>query len=209
MKKIIFIRTADYNYNQPDLPLYDSLDGVGLQTIQPDINTPSKETIEKIATIKQSHHIDQVYCSIFPRSHQTALLFSKNYTATHQLNEIRFSMNDFTSRQELTGESIKPQEINIIRKQFADALLADTLQEKKEDIHYRMQSFINNLPTGTSLCMSHGFIMKLFENALLYPSPTYSVDEQVNAYDWRKPPYGFLQGVIITIDNEKRIQTYI
>lgn len=209
MKKIIFIRTADYNYKQADLPLYDSLDGVGLQTIQPDINTPSKETLEKIATIKQNHHIDQVYCSIFPRSHQTALLFSKNYTATHQLNEIRFSMNDFTSRQELTGESIKPEEINTIRKQFADALLADALQEKKEDIHHRIQSFINNLPNGTSLCMSHGFIMKLLENALLYPSSTYSFDEQINAYDWRKPPYGFLQGFVIEYHQNKTVLSYL
>lgn len=147
----------------------------------------------------------QVFCSEFIRSRETAKLFSNSVTRTPQLNEIKFSMDDFSTPQELLDNGFDAKKINKIRYKFSCALLNDSLQEKQKSIRERTTEFASILrkiqPNTTVLCCSHGFIMKLYENFFRNECKPYSFENIVRGHDWRKPPFGFLDGFVVEFDN--------
>ncbi|MCG2689982.1 histidine phosphatase family protein [Candidatus Parcubacteria bacterium] len=199
MQKIIFIRTAPYSYKLNGKNLYGSLDEIGLQIVQPHISNLSIELKKKVASILQKYQPNKVFCSEFTRSKETALLFSKTPIIVSQLNEIKFSMNNFSRPEELPTDNLEPERINKIRHRFSLALLNNSLCEKQEEIKQRISDFKKTLfefgSESTILCCSHGFIMKLYENS--FNSSTTDFSSLVNMHDWKKPPFRFLDGFVI------------
>lgn len=209
MQKIIFVRPAPYSYKLANKSLYQSLDEIGLQTAQPHISEPSLETKKKVGLILEKCKPSKVFCSEFRRSKETALLFSKKPVTVSQLNEIKFSMHDFSKPEELPTNKLEPEKINKIRHQFSEALLDNKLHEKQKEIEQRMVDFKKVLstlrPEETIFCCSHGFIMKLYENSFFVNNPTNSFTSLVTMYDWRKPPFGFLDGFLVLITPKPNI----
>lgn len=177
---------------------------IGLQTAQPHIAILSNETKAKVQSLLEKYVPNQVFCSEFGRSEETAKLFTDTVIVAPQLNEIQFSMSDFSSVDELSGDELEPERINTIRYNFSCALLNDTLKEKQKDIIDRVTGFISTLRAiktdTTILCCSHGFIMKLYEHFFRYGDQLYDFEHIVRGYDWRKPPFGFLDGFVVEID---------
>jgi broad specificity phosphatase PhoE len=214
MKTIIFIRTAPYNYKLPGRSLYQSLDEIGLQIANPSILKPTPETRERIRLILEKYKPDQVFCSAFIRSQETAHLFSRKITITPQLNEIRFSMRDFSEPQKLPINELNKERINGIRYKFSVALLNDKLQEKQREITERITAFKRILDsldsTKTVLCCSHGFIMKLYENFLFSSCKSESFRRFVLMHNWRKSPFQFLSGFVIFGDkNSSNVTNFL
>lgn len=119
-------------------------------------------------------------------------------------------MNTFSSPQELPGDNFETKTINKIRYNFSCALLDDSLQEKQKNIMERIINFIFLLnqakPNTTILCCSHGFILKLYENFFLTKSENYIFENIVKTYNWKKPPFDFLDGFIVELDNNDEIK---
>lgn len=202
MKKLIFIRTAPYPYKQKSKSLYQSLDEIGLQSAQPQISKPSIATTEKVASFLREHTPTHIFCSEFNRSKETARLFGKEPIVASQLNEIRFSMNDFSNQAELPDNELESEKINTIRYNFSRVLLADNLQEKQASIQQRIVDFdlmIQQLPkSAIVICLSHGFIMKLYQNFYRNDAKVKKFKDLVARYDWTKLPFDFLEGFIIS-----------
>jgi len=207
MKKIIFVRTAKYQYKQHGKSLYRSLDAIGLQTMQPHILRSSDDTQTRVSLLLAKYKPTQVFCSEFIRSRETAKLFSNSVTVAPQLNEIKFSMDDFSTPQELLDDGFDAKRINKIRYKFSCVLLNDSLREKHKSIVERITEFVSILrkiqPNTTVLCCSHGFIMKLYENFFRNEYKPYSFENIVRGHDWRKPPFGFLDGFVVEFDDSE------
>lgn len=205
MKNITFIRTAPYSYTQLHSSLYESLDHVGMQSVQPHLSAISEVTKQRIEHILEHVQPTHVFSSAFIRSQDTAQLFSEQHTATTALNEIKFSMHDFSTPEQLGGEVLEPAKINAIRYQFAQTLLSDGLQEKQHAIFERMNTLAEHLRTlpedSSVLCLSHGFIMKLYENFFRYHCNVAHSTQIITDYDWTRAPFGFLDGFTITNDS--------
>jgi len=206
MRKIIFVRTAPYSYQQPNKSLYRGLDATGLQIGQPHILKSSTNIQKKVNLILTKYKPTLIFCSEFTRSQETAKLFSQSVIIAKQLNEIKFSMNDFTNHKEL-GSSFDTKKINKIRYKFSRALLNDSLQEKQKNILKRITKFnsiLEQTPSNASiLCCSHGFIMKLYENFLR--DNTKNFRDIITSYDWTKPPFNFLDEFTVTLNNKKML----
>ena len=204
MKTIIFIRTAPYNYKLPGKSLYQSLDEIGQQIANPSILKPAPKIREKIELIVKKYKPNRVFCSTFNRSQETACLFSKKITITSQLDEINFSMRDFSEPEDLSADKFDKKIINRIRHQFSIALIDNKLQEKQKDITKRLADFKKNIDdlgmSETVLCCSHGFIMKLFQNFFLSVRKLNDFKRLVIMYNWKKPPFAFLSGFVILGD---------
>ncbi|MBI4599746.1 histidine phosphatase family protein [Candidatus Uhrbacteria bacterium] len=205
MKRIIFIRTAEYQYKQQGLSLYDSLDAIGLQAAQPPITPPSDATRRRVNALLHRYRPTQIFCSEFIRSGQTAKLFSLPVNTAPQLNEIKFSMNDFSTHRELSSNTFEPSTINLIRYNFSLALLSDALYEKQASIMGRISECASILcalsPNTTALCCSHGFIMKLYENFFRNMNEPHIFEQIVTAHDWSIAPYGFTEGFIVELSD--------
>jgi len=198
MKKIIFIRTAPYLYKLPKKSLYASFNEVGLRKTDPHIQKLSEENIDRVKKIIKKYKPDLVLCSQFIRSQETARLFSDNILIFPELNEIKFSMEDFSNHSDLPNNKFDSNKINSLRYDFSQALINDQLQECMTEITARITNFINVLDSMESpkniICCSHGFIMKLFENYLLSNKNMKNFKSLVSMHDWRKPTYDFLEG---------------
>lgn len=203
MKKIIFIRTAPYDYKFPDKSLYESLDDIGLQKSQPHILKPSIKTEKKIRYILKNYKPSQIFCSKLIRSQETAKLFSKKISMLSNLNEIKFSMNNFSSKEEFPTDNFDYKKINGVRYDFSQMLINNRLQEKKENIIKRIINFgeiLKNNPDNQNIfCFSHGFIMKLFENYFI--SGKKDIDSLISAYNWKKPTFDFTEGFALYCEN--------
>lgn len=199
MKKIIFIRTALYNYKLSNKSLYESLDKIGLQKSQPHIFKSNKNTERKVISILKKYKPSQLFCSELIRSQETAKLFSKKTKTFSELNEIKFSINDFSCKEEFPTNNLDYEKINEVRYNFSKALINDHLQERKESIRKRIINFegiLKNYHDNQNIfCFSHGFIMKLFENYFLTGKK--DIDSLVSLYDWKKPTFDFLDGFTI------------
>lgn len=203
MKKNIFIRSAPYNYKFLNKSLYESFDEAGLQKTKPHILKPDVEIKKKINSIIDKYAPLQVFCSESIKSQETARLFSKKIKMLSGLNEIKFSMNDFSSKKEFPTDELNHEKINEARFLFSQALINNQLQEKQEGIIKRiinLGEILKNYPDNQNiLCISHGFIMKLFENYFLTGKK--DIKSLVSAYDWKNPTYDFLNGFIISSEN--------
>jgi len=201
MKKIIFLRTAPYLYQIPGKSLYQSLDDIGLQKAQPHILEPNAETKNKIDLILEKYQPDKILCSRLIRSQETARLFSKDIRIVTELDEIQFSMNDFSKSDELSDNKFDSKLINKIRYNFSQALIRDQLYERKEHVIERIFHFknlINGIAVSeTIICCSHGFIMKLYENSFRLNYQANDFETVVSLHDWKKPPFKFLDGFVI------------
>lgn len=203
MKKIIFIRTSPYNYKLPNKSLYKSLDEIGLQKSQPHILKPNKKTEKVVISILKRYKPSQVFCSEFIRSQETAKLFSKKISIVSDLNEIKFSMDNFSSKEEFPTDEFDYRKINETRFRFSQALIHDQLQENQKSIRKRiinLEKYIINCPDRQNiLCISHGFIMKLFENFFLTGKK--DINFLVSLYNWKNPTFDFLGGFIVSYKN--------
>ena len=217
MKTAIFIRTAPYKYKQPERNLYKSLDLIGRQDAQPHISLPlSTEAHLKITAIRDIYHhavTGKVVCSEFIRSQETAVLFHPAADVSPLLNEIRFSMDDFSRETELPGDTLDTSKMNIIRKNFSLALLRDGMQESQENILDRIREFaatVNMIEEASVLlCCSHGFIMKLFENFFRRRCAVARFQDIVLDHDWTKAPYGFLDGFMLNFSDLNDEGSYV
>lgn len=201
MQTIVFIRTAPYLYKLPRKSLYPSLDEIGLQIANPTILKPSVVVQEKINMILQKYNPDLIFSSEFIRSKETAKLFSQDIKSISELNEIKFSMHDFSIPSDLPNQELEKDKINAIRYNFAQALIHDELREKQKDVIKRILDFKQILNSTnlsrTVLCCSHGFIMKLFENFFRSNCQIKNLKNLILMHDWTKPPYQFLDGFVI------------
>jgi len=201
MRRVIFLRTAPYLYQLPGESLYESLDQIGLQEAQPNILKPSPETRETIGLISRRVRSKRVLCSRLARSQETARLFSADIIIASELDEIKFSMKDFSKPDDLPGDDLDPERINKIRYNFSRALICDQLNESREPIIERMLRFKDlierNVASETILCFSHGFIMKLYENFFRLNCQISDFEAVVSLYDWKKPPFKFLDGFVV------------
>lgn len=145
----------------------------------------------------------QIFCSESVKSHETAKIFSKKIKILSELNEIKFSMNDFSHKKEFSTDKLDSEKINKARFRFSQALINDQLQEKQETIIKRiinLDKILKNCPDNQNiLCVSHGFIMKLSENYFL--TGKNDINSLVSTYDWKKPTYDFMGGFVVYCEN--------
>lgn len=201
MKKIIFVRTAPYQYRLADKSLYESFDLIGLQEANPKISDPSEKTINEVGEIIKKYKPELILSSRLIRSQGTAKLFSDSITSFSELNEIKFSMKDFSNPSDLPDNKFNHDKMNSLRQSFSKALMNNQLRENRKNIEERVANFVNFLEnidlSGNILCCSHGFIMKIFENYFISKGRIRDAKSLTNMYDWEKPTYEFLEGFVI------------
>lgn len=206
MKKIIFLRPAPYFCQLSGKSLYQSFDEIGLQKAQLHILKPTSKTKRRIAFILKKYKPNKIFCSQLLHSQETAKLFSKDIIIASSLNEIKFSMYDFSLVDDLPNNKVNPKRINRIRYQFSQALIRDRLHERKKHIIKRMLRLTNFIKTstthGTIICCSHSFIMKLYENLFRLNGQIDNFETLISLHNWKNPPFKSLRGFVVTYQND-------
>ena len=140
-----------------------------------------------------------VYCSSLKRGVMTL----KNYFQLQdiipldELREVRFHLDSL-----LTNEEYEEFGSDLVRERFLLAFIADSLDEKREEIKNRVLSLIerlSKLSEGSYLVVSHSFFLKIlevyFKDKSLFDNPEILKDH----FDPKKKMFEFGQGFDVLI----------
>ena len=195
MIKIIFVRTAPYEYNLFGKSLYESFDLVARKLYEP--------TLQRKLSLPNLPKPDTIFCSPRKRSIETAKAIKQKFNpkselrVTTLLREIDFSMSQFIAKAEFENVMLA-----IARTKFIQAFARNKLDEKKEAVRARIDKLLGLVrkKSGTVLCCSHGFFMKLVQIYLKDKTIFAKPKKLVKLFEPGKKPFDFLEYFVTEID---------
>lgn len=201
MKKIIFIRPAEYSYVVEGNSLLDSFDLIGSNQNDPSVGVISGATQKRITYLTEKYRPSIVYSSNANRCKNTAGLFTSQPYVSKDLNEVDF---DLIKNLGLSHADKNNFDVDELRFELIKAFTENKLEEKPEDTIKRINSFLNSVKNGegTVLCVSHAFIMKLYEIYLKQNMHISNPKQFLSEYNWFAKPYEFLGGYEVSFDEK-------
>ncbi len=208
MKKIIFLRTAPYDYLIKGLNLCESFDAVAKK----EIDVPLRDDARIIFENNFPKGIyGEVFCSPRLRSKQTARFLTKNPKSLAFLSEVSYSMGDFIT-QKVFFDKYNVPNLTRTRVAFVNALIKNKLQESYLEVILRVKKVLEKAISSDydQIFISHGFFLKIIEAYIKDPSIEYIPSNLLKYFDGKKETFHFCEGFNAKISkNTIRFNSYI
>jgi len=209
MRYIVILRTSPYIYLIPKKDLYTSFDLVALEAVEPKIKIEAERFLKD--KVKLGFKPDLVYCSTRKRSRQTAELVVEVPRETRDLNEIRFSMKDFITRDEFYSFK-EAERLDQARRRFVRALINDRLKESFRAVISRAEKIIELIKKMkvNGVFFSHGFFMKVVEGLIKDPLIKQKPRRLLKYFDGPRETFYFNEGFRLQKSDSKLVfESYI
>lgn len=180
MKKVFFRKNLEYDPTfKGKFSRYEGFLKISVKDFDPEI-LPGQKLLGRKKT--------NSFCSTALRSRQSVV----NGTELNILDEIRFNLGNLLTRDEYgAGGS------NLVRERFLLFFEKDLLDESRINVQDRLNKllrFIEDLPNGKYLFVSHSFVMKIFETYLKEPG-LFEKPEKLRGYlNPQNKTYNFGEG---------------
>lgn len=201
MKKVIFIRTAPYNYLIEGCNLYESFDAVAKKKIDVSLRNDARIVFKKNfprGTYKE------VFCSPRLRSKQTARFLTKNPKQLSILSEVYYGMGDFITQGDFLGKDHIP---NVMRARtaFVNALIENKLGESYKNVINRVKKVLKKASKSelNQIFISHGFFLKIIEAYIKDPSIEHAPSNLLKYFDGKGETFHFCEGFKVEFDGKK------
>ncbi len=196
MKNITVLKIFPYDptFHQK----YDRYDGYALSTLQ----FEAPQVTEDLQLHFRKDFNQPIICSNLLRSKQTAQkiadrLGSYNIESLKTINEVKFDLNKLLSKKEFNKSGS-----NLVRKRFINCFIEDNLTEKRENIKKRIHSllsYLETLPDGNYLVISHSFFMKILETYLTHKNLFEKPEILKQTLNYHNKTYNFGEGFSFTL----------
>lgn len=206
MKKIYLLRSAKYNYLIPGMDLYDSFDAVAKREIIPEFTESKEDFLYRLP--RELLSVNKIFTSSDERCIKTGKFFQKNMQVLPMLDEIKYKMNNFIDKKNFFINEMA--QVDKARVLFVNAFIEDRLVEHYDSVIARVEKLINifDKEKEDSICISHGFILRVIE-AYLHDSSIGKKRELLKKYfSGQKESYQFGEGLMVTYDNNIREVSY-
>lgn len=153
MKKVYFRKTVSYDLGKDRPDVFQYLQKVGMQTIDPKPQHIFSAPIEHSVIFHST--LSRVSDS-FPKDKNDTLF------AFNELREILFDLQILCTQEEFEREGS-----SIVRKRFKEFFIADNLPQKRAELFSEIKKMLNEIQTSsndTILVVSHSFRLKLIES---------------------------------------------
>ncbi len=204
MKKIIFLRPAPYKDILDDKDLVTSFDLVGKQKFDINVDQIPTQLKKKISKFMEDFEFKNIISSPSLRAQETAKYFSKSYTISNKIKELKFSLKKDVPKKFL--KQTDDFSVNILRYELVKAFTKNKTTEKKASVLNRIKKHMITLKKseGSTICFSHAFIMKFYEIFLVQKERT-TPNMFLEKYSWTEKPYDFLEGFCVEINDKNEI----
>lgn len=199
--KVIFVRHADlkYPYNNYDRLSLKQLDLLATEKIQPHVNSRlAKTKIKKYLAcgFLAKNGVDAIYYSSAPRAKETAAILADmlNVSKTQELSYLKEI--GFSPKRLISNSTFEHSGMNVVRKAVYEAIEQDAADETYKELVARIgqiKKLLGKHKGQTIVVVTHGFLMRLLQIALLHKKLTFTASDQKQAVN-----YDYLQGFAYT-----------
>lgn len=205
MKNIFIITSAPIHYLLPQHDLYDSFDLVSQGKAFTPLSEHAEETLKNHHFNFDIHSIQTIFTAEKGQTLETAKLFIKihhlkkiDIMPSPLFESVHFSMHQLIPKKIFMREPYE-KIIPEVRKKFVSELYHNRLLEGFEEVKKRILKTKKELIKSRrpTLCISHGFFMRLMEIYFTDPQCFTSEKKLLEAFHPCKKPYEPLEGFVM------------